>query len=84
MERYDKGFPYKETVFDSHLISGETTLRSEALRISGDRNIGVWFQAISSSSVPKLKLYYEVSHDDVDSHFAKPEATSDLMYNLSG
>jgi len=84
IERYDKGYGMLMIVFSGENISGTETVYSDPCPTGGDGNFRIWYKATSLSSIPRLRLFYEMSYDNDVNSFVKPNNVDDIVNNWSG
>jgi hypothetical protein len=70
-------------VWLNELINGIALVTSQIFKVEfASGYFSAWMQAISAGGVPNLRLYYEMSYDTVDGHFATPNAFPDIVASL--
>jgi hypothetical protein len=82
--RFDNKFGMSEVVFDNAPISGERTSYSDPISIGGGGSFGLWLQITSALSVPRVRIFYEMSYDETLTHFVTPVNGADIVNNWSG
>lgn len=71
-----------EQLFSSEAVATTGTATSEVIPIKSGGWFGLWYQAVSASSAPDLKIEYEMSYNTTAANFVEPSTAADIESSL--
>lgn len=73
-----------QKVFDSRTITATDSVNSSPYLVKGAKRVGLWCHATSAAGSPQLTINYEMSYDNVSSHFARPRDRAATFTSIVG